>query len=533
MFRMKNKLLKKGDLKGLIKNSGTYTLIFMCLVAIAFFGFCTPQLDNGLSGPAASVGGDEILSVEFSRAYGRISEDLRQRQGENYDPVRLQVARRTIDTLIGSRVLEREAESLGLMASDTEIQKMILDFAVAKDSNGRFSPEKFKTFLRRNSFTERTFEDEIRRERAVQKLSRFVQKTGFMSTPAAKLEHELRETKANVEFLKFSPAKQKVSPSSEEIAQFASSEDNLGDIESYYLSHSSEFNQAETIKARHILISHKGARMASSSAEKKSPEAAKKQAEELLAKLKQGADFVKLAKSTTDEPSGKNKGGDLGYFARDAMVKEFSDRAFALAPGQLSDVVQTPFGFHIIKVEDKRPAKNISLDEAKTTIAQKILKTRRGTQLAEEGSEKVLSALKAGQDVSKLLKEQSLSWQETGPFALWRTNSYFGGGGVYIPRLGNKPELVEGVFALQEKGAVSEQVIPSGKDFYILRLKGFDKATSTSKNADEIKSLAETEAFFSARKHMSELEQSARKRLEDDGAIYLNPAYLAIDQPRR
>src|SRR6185437_6486926 len=94
-------------------------------------------------------------------------------------------------------------------------------------------------------------------------------------------------------------------------------------------------------------------------------DAAKKRAEEILAKVKApGADFAALAKQYTDEPQGKTSGGDLGFFTRETMDKHFSDAAFALAPGAVSGVVETPFGFHIIKVEQKKPAISTKLADA-------------------------------------------------------------------------------------------------------------------------------------------------------------------------
>jgi hypothetical protein len=104
----------------------------------------------------------------------------------------------------------------------------------------------------------------------------------------------------------------------------------------------------ERISAAHILVAYKGSTRADE-AITRSKDAAKKRAEQLLARARKGDDFGKLARENSDDPTAKQRSGDLGSFDRSSMVKEFGDAAFALKPGQLSSVVETNFGFHIIK----------------------------------------------------------------------------------------------------------------------------------------------------------------------------------------
>lgn len=105
----------------------------------------------------------------------------------------------------------------------------------------------------------------------------------------------------------------------------------------------------DEVRARHILI-----RMNPVGAQEEEREKARKKTEGILAKIKQGADFAALAKQNSEDPGSAQKGGDLGFFGRDTMYGEFEKVAFSLQPGQVSEVVETPFGFHIIKVEEKR-----------------------------------------------------------------------------------------------------------------------------------------------------------------------------------
>jgi len=137
-------------------------------------------------------------------------------------------------------------------------------------------------------------------------------------------------------------------------------------VQKYYDEHKGEFEQ---VRARHILISTGAVKGEDGQSKPVDKEAARKKAEDLLKQVKAGKDFITLAKENTDEPQGKTNGGDLGYFSKGKMVPQFEDAAFALQPGQISDVVESPFGFHIIKIEDRRPA---PMEDVKQEVEEKL-----------------------------------------------------------------------------------------------------------------------------------------------------------------
>ncbi|TDX52384.1 peptidyl-prolyl cis-trans isomerase C/foldase protein PrsA [Orenia marismortui] len=129
------------------------------------------------------------------------------------------------------------------------------------------------------------------------------------------------------------------------------------EIKDYYEENRSKFKQPAEVKAKHILIK----------TDDKSEKEAKAKAQKILKELKQGADFAKLAKKYSEGPSAKN-GGELGYFGKGRMVAEFEEAAFNLEIGEVSEPVKTQFGYHIIKVEDKKESQLLSLSEAKEDI---------------------------------------------------------------------------------------------------------------------------------------------------------------------
>lgn len=137
----------------------------------------------------------------------------------------------------------------------------------------------------------------------------------------------------------------------------------------YYNDHPNIFKQPEKVKASHILIK------VDESADEKTKSTAHNKIEDIQKKVKQGEDFAALAEKHSEGPSNV-KGGDLGYFTRGQMVKPFEDAAFALKSGQVSGIVETQFGYHLIKVLDKTPEKQVPYQEAKNSILR-ILKQKK------------------------------------------------------------------------------------------------------------------------------------------------------------
>ncbi|MGQ9812190.1 MAG: peptidylprolyl isomerase [Dissulfurimicrobium sp.] len=138
------------------------------------------------------------------------------------------------------------------------------------------------------------------------------------------------------------------------------------DAKNFYEKNKAEFSQPEMIKARHILIK------VQSGAPEKAWKEAEAKARDIKKKLDKGADFAQLAKQYSEDPGTKDKGGDLGFFPKGRMVPEFETAAFALKPGTISVPVKTQFGYHIIKVEEKRPAEVKTLNEVMPQVKQMV-----------------------------------------------------------------------------------------------------------------------------------------------------------------
>ena len=163
-------------------------------------------------------------------------------------------------------------------------------------------------------------------------------------------------------------------------------------IDDFYQKNPDKFQQGARVRASHVLIS------VAENANGVAKQQAKAKAEAVLAELKGGKDFAAVAKENSQDPGSAASGGDLGYFQQGQMVPAFDQVAFALKPGELSGVVESPFGFHIIKVADKQAARVVPLEEAKPQIEQLLMGQNRQTQ-----AQAFVNALKAKAKIDILM----------------------------------------------------------------------------------------------------------------------------------
>ncbi|MBN1899851.1 peptidylprolyl isomerase [Candidatus Sumerlaeota bacterium] len=149
------------------------------------------------------------------------------------------------------------------------------------------------------------------------------------------------------------------------------------EVKKYYDTHSKEFKREEEARASHILIK------VDKEAEEKEKERAKKKITELREKILKGEDFAKLAQEHSDCPSGKRAGGDLDWFGKGRMVPPFEQAAFSLKVGEISDIVETQFGYHILKVTDRHEAGTIKFEEVKDDLREELALRTKGERFDE------------------------------------------------------------------------------------------------------------------------------------------------------
>jgi peptidyl-prolyl cis-trans isomerase D len=178
--------------------------------------------------------------------------------------------------------------------------------------------------------------------------------------------------------------------------------------------------------------------------------AARKKIDEASARVNKGEDFAKVAQALSDDAATRGRGGELGFVSEGLFDEAFAQAALALEAGQVSAPVKTPSGWHLVKAEEVVPAKKVSVDEARETIARELLVSDRAKALARERAEAALSQAKAGKLAPVKIGDETVAPEETGPF---------GRATAFIPKLGEAPALLQDALA-----AKSGQALPKVYD---------------------------------------------------------------------
>src|SRR4030095_11374453 len=222
---------------------------------------------------------------------------------------------------------------------------------------------------------------------------------------------------------------------------------SAADVQKHYQDNQQQFTTPQQVRASHILFKTEG----------KDEAAVRKEAEAVLARAKAGEDVAKLANQYTEEEVGKTRGGDLDFFGRGQMAKEFEDAAFALKPGQISDIVKSSFGLHIIKTTDHKPAATRPLAEVKTQIEDQ-LKWERAQSEAQRLSEELDKQIDDPGDFDTVGKARGLTVGESNFFSKDEP----------VNGLGMAPAVAERAFELKQ-GETSKAIrTPQGFAFITL-----------------------------------------------------------------
>lgn len=406
----------------ILRNKAQSTVIQVIVVIIAlvfvFWGVGTNMMNS--REVAITVDDDEITFQQFQEAYDQAIKNLSAQFGGTLPKgldESLGIKQQVIEQLIQSSLLRQGADRMGLRVSADEVRKYIIAMPQFQE-NGSFNMDRYQALLAANRMTPNTFEASMRHDmlsdKTVQNISKFV--TLAADTEILDLYNQANETVA-ARFVKIDPDsfKKEIKVDKAELQKwFDSVKDRyrsepqlklrylaydfaeLGkkitvsdsDIQAYYTENNTAYQIPEQRRARHILL-----RAEEGDSPEKHQEKQKKAAE-ILQLLKDNKDFAAVAEQYSDDPS-KGKGGDLGFFPQGSMEPEFDARVFAMQPGQISEVVKSRFGYHIIKLEAIQPAATRPLSEVRDEIVQAIqLKQAKqmAFQLANEAYEGIIKA---------------------------------------------------------------------------------------------------------------------------------------------
>lgn len=436
-------------------------LVVVAFIALYFPDFVGTGATGSASAEVARVGDERITAGTFQRVYQRQMQAYSQAYGGSVNAQLLKqlgIDQQILRQLIDERAAVAEARRLGLTVSDAEVAQRILAMPGLQENGTFVGQEAYRRALAAQGMTEGEFERNLREALLVDKLRSALTEWVTVSDADVDAEFRRRNEKVKAELVVFSADKfrDQVQVSDADLTAYfeANKEDyRIGErrkiryvlvdveqlraratvlpteVEKYYRDNEAQWTTAEQVRASHILLKTEG----------KDEAAVRARAEALLAQLKGGADFAALARRESEDEVSKASGGDLDFFGRNRMVKEFEDVAFSLPVGQLSDVVKTSFGFHIIKVTDKKPEVRKPLDEVRQQITDQLAYERAQTQ-ASAMADQIAQQARTAAELQQAAASRGLTVAESGFFTRDEP----------IAALGPAPEVTNRAFELNE-----------------------------------------------------------------------------------
>lgn len=532
--------------------------IVLLLSAVFALQFGGPQAEGcasgGQGGALAKVYGHKITRAEYNAAY-----TLAGGEGYSNDRAReQQLEKMVLNGLIERDLLARQAREIGF---DVESEKVLeraaedgvlhLSMSVEagpmlprsgpqrfdfSDKDGKFSKENLKNFIQyrlRRSMLEFT------RSQVEETLAQKMRDTvtaNVAVAPGEVWEAYVREKESvQLEYVRFSKSyyEQQVSPTAAELTQFIA--DNQAAVDAEYDKQKARYTGLEKqVRARHILIKVDGGASDEDKAQKRAA------IEKLRARARAGEDFAKLASAHSEDTGSAKNGGDLGYNPKGRMVPEFDDAQFALEPGEVSDVVQSTYGFHIIKVEAIREG-DVPVEEAKRELADKLYRDKKAVELARAAAEGLVAkakdngalaledALRASQGPAKPEGGEPADAKKDPLAPEVRQTRPFGRSDTAVPGPFDSMPLVAAGYKLTEEAPLGQAPIQLGDDYFVYKLlsrSAADEEAFTQEEQDRIR------AGLVRRKQVEVLDAYVRDLVEravkDSEILIDEPAFQAV-----
>jgi peptidyl-prolyl cis-trans isomerase D len=385
-------------------------ILAVLVVPFAFFGLDSYFSDAPGGREVATVGKSKISVVEFDQALRDQQDRLRESMGGQVDRAMLEsepIRRAVVDNLVNQRLLALHAADSRMMVTQQQLQ-LVIAGVEAFQQDGRFSIERYEAAVRAQGMTPAVFEARLAQDLRIQQIAQAVGESAFAAQSSAQRFLKAQMEERTISEMRFVPSRFVAEAKLADDAAKQFYDANPGRFErparmrveyvvfnqdalleqvvvsddaarKFYEANAERFGQPEERSARHILIS--------AAADASADEVAKagEKAAAILAQLRSDPKrFAELAKAESQDPGSASRGGDLGAFGRGVMVKPFEDAAFSLAKGQISDVVRSDFGFHIIEVTDIKAAQARPFDEVKTEIIDELKRQEASKRFAEQ-----------------------------------------------------------------------------------------------------------------------------------------------------
>jgi peptidyl-prolyl cis-trans isomerase D len=466
-------------------------LIIFAFIGTIFYSWGMGGSSGASGGVIASVNGEEIRHGEYERTFNNIVDFYRQQfknQFSNDMIKKLDLKNQALEALIQKKILLHQAEKQNIQVSNAEVISFIKNIP-AFQSNKKFSEIAYRNYIKSQRLTPGEFEETQRQTLLLDKLEKIFRTNSKASKSEILKEYRNQEDKVKLEYVRFTndnftskitiseqalkdyfqankpkfeiPTQIRVQYVKVEPKNFQSQiAPREEDIEDYYQTKIANFHVKKKYKASHILTSLKPSDIEGDITEKdkqkQADEKAKQKSIELLERLNKGADFSEVAKKHSDDSSSGVNGGSLGEFPEGTMVSAFDKVLDKLKPGEISKPVLSPFGYHIIKLENRTEKRIKPLTEVKDQIIQS-LKEIKARQRVKRIIKRIHQAAQKDANLSKAAESHQLETAET---------DFFSRESHTLLEIGNQPVFFNTAFSL-EKNKVSEPIITPEVSFVL------------------------------------------------------------------
>ncbi len=464
---------------------GILLLAFIGLIVVEWGSESTIFRPKEQTGVIATINGQDIHYEQFYRAYEQQLEQYKQQSGQEPAENQLEYFRNQVwENMLREVLVTQEIEKRGIEATDKEIVHYIYNEPpeIIKQNpsfqqNGQFDNAKYQAALNDAGADQFWLQVEsyLRASLPYQKFQDEFDATALVTESQVRNDYVKRNQKATVRYIFFNPENYRKKAGTEN-GQIPVEK---GAIDKYYKEHEQEFKEAEKRKIDYIIFSNKATRADS--------DTVRSLAAEILRRARSGEDFAQLAQTYSEDESNRDKGGDLGFFKRGAMVQPFEEAAFAANPDDIVGPVQTTFGLHVIKVVAKKTEAEENKDKKKKGEEAKGEEMVQASHilLKFQPSRQTIEAAKDSASYFAALAKES-GWEEalkTDKLAA-QTSPFFDEGSGFVPGVGVKRAVSYFVFR-NNVSAVSEALeVPQG--FLVLRV--------AEVQAERIKPLEEVQA---------------------------------------
>jgi len=451
-------------LESIRKGQRWLTLLLVIFVGGVFVFFMGSG--SGFGGRQGAPSGNAVVELgefrmamaDFQRVRAQQQRVYEEQLGDQFDArsARNFLDSQTLRGLVDSVVLADAAREFGLVVSRAEVQHMVRTSRAFVDASGKFDVAAFENYAEYEFGSQRNFLATTRQDLLRQKMIGLLYGHADVSDAEARDAGLYALEDVRIAYVSLDARKLPEDEQPDEAAVAAYLAAHGDELRARYEERISDFQMPERVSARHILI-----KVAEDASDEASDEARSK----LVAareRIVAGAAFEDVAREVSEDFGSRDNGGDLGFFARGENAPALEEAAFALEPGDLSDVVRSDFGFHLLKLESREAAVTLDFEKVGTELARGAATEEAARERARTQAENLASAIDGGQSLEQAAEAEGIPIDRTGPIKRRRDG--------FIPGLGGSPEVLNAAFALHLETPSSSRIFELGPRMVLIQL---------------------------------------------------------------